>query len=420
MNKIKLGEILKVKHGFAFKSQNYVNKSEFVLVTLANISSTNNFQFNEKKLTYYNGEFSNEYILNEDDLIIPLTEQVIGLFGNTAFIPKVKGISFLLNQRVGKIIPIKNRANNYYLHYLLATDLVRKQLEHRASGTKQRNISPNDVYDVTVFICDVKEQKKIGELLYNMERKINLNNKINDNLFSQISIIYNYWFTQYEFPNTNGKSYKSNNGELYYNNIVKKDIPKNWVVETLASNSLSEIIKPGVDLFEEKIYYTTADIVNKNITNGSIVSYNTKEDRANMQPIPYSVWFAKMKNTIKHLFLTPNMKFIIENSILSTGLCGLKCKEIAFEYISSYILHPYFENHKDVLSHGATQEAVNNDDLNYIYIIVPEEKILRQYHNLTKSIFKKIAENICENKELITIRDFLLPLLMNGQATISE
>ena len=420
MNKIKLGEILKVKHGFAFKSQNYVNKSEFVLVTLANISSTNNFQFNEKKLTYYNGEFSNEYILNEDDLIIPLTEQVIGLFGNTAFIPKVKGISFLLNQRVGKIIPIKNRANNYYLHYLLATDLVRKQLEHRASGTKQRNISPNDVYDVTVFICDVKEQKKIGELLYNMERKINLNNKINDNLFSQISIIYNYWFTQYEFPNTNGKSYKSNNGELYYNNIVKKDIPKNWVVETLASNSLSEIIKPGVDLFEEKIYYTTADIVNKNITNGSIVSYNTKEDRANMQPIPYSVWFAKMKNTIKHLFLTPNMKFIIENSILSTGLCGLKCKEIAFEYISSYILHPYFENHKDVLSHGATQEAVNNDDLNYIYIIVPEEKILRQYHNLTKSIFKKIAENMCENKELITIRDFLLPLLMNGQATISE
>ena len=227
---------------------------------------------------------------------------------------------------------------------------------------------------------------------------------INDNLFSQISIIYNYWFTQYEFPNTNGKSYKSNNGELYYNNIVKKDIPKNWVVETLASNSLSEIIKPGVDLFEEKIYYTTADIVNKNITNGSIVSYNTKEDRANMQPIPYSVWFAKMKNTIKHLFLTPNMKFIIENSILSTGLFGLKCKEIAFEYISSYILHPYFENHKDVLSHGATQEAVNNDDLNYIYIIVPEEKILRQYHNLTKSIFKKIAENICENKELITIR----------------
>ncbi len=173
-------------------------------------------------------------------------------------------------------------------------------------------------------------------------------------------------------------------------------------------------------MFKEKMYYTTADIVGKNIMNGSIVSYKTKEDRANMQPIPYSVWFAKMKKSIKHLFLTPNLKFVIENSILSTGLCGLKCKELAFEYISSYILHPYFESHKDVLSHGATQEAINNDDLNYIYIIVPEQKILKQYHNLTKSIFEKISEYMCENKKLIAIRDFLLPLLMNGQATISE
>ena len=303
----------------------------------------------------------------------------------------------------------------YLYFYLKLLDL-----SSRDSGSTLPSMTFDAYYELEVEIPRIKKQKKILDLLNPIEEKIMINNKINDNLFSQISIIYNYWFTQYEFPNTNGKSYKSNNGELYYNNIVKKDIPKNWVVETLASNSLSEIIKPGVDLFEEKIYYTTADIVNKNITNGSIVSYNTKEDRANMQPIPYSVWFAKMKNTIKHLFLTPNMKFIIENSILSTGLCGLKCKEIAFEYISSYILHPYFENHKDVLSHGATQEAVNNDDLNYIYIIVPEEKILRQYHNLTKSIFKKIAENMCENKELITIRDFLLPLLMNGQATISE
>ena len=313
-------------------------------------------------------------------------------------------------------------ANSNYVYYYITqkNQIDKMQGIAEQSTTAYPSITTEDIKNIDIELPDIRNQINIGKLLYSIDKKINLNNKINDNLFSQISIIYNYWFTQYEFPNTNGKSYKSNNGELYYNNIVKKDIPKNWVVETLASNSLSEIIKPGVDLFEEKIYYTTADIVNKNITNGSIVSYNTKEDRANMQPIPYSVWFAKMKNTIKHLFLTPNMKFIIENSILSTGLCGLKCKEIAFEYISSYILHPYFENHKDVLSHGATQEAVNNDDLNYIYIIVPEEKILRQYHNLTKSILKKIAENMCENKELITIRDFLLPLLMNGQATISE
>lgn len=305
-----------------------------------------------------------------------------------------------------------------FVYYIF--EYIKQNIQKISSGSIQNNINIEFLSTLKFKVPPVEYQKLIAKILSLFDIKINLNNKINDNLFSQINTIHNYWFVQYEFPNSNGKSYKSNNGELYYNNIIKKDIPINWGVETLGNNSLSEIIKPGVNMFKEKMYYTTADIVGKNIMNGSIVSYKTKEDRANMQPIPYSVWFAKMKKSIKHLFLTPNLKFVIENSILSTGLCGLKCKELAFEYISSYILHPYFESHKDVLSHGATQEAINNDDLNYIYIIVPEQKILKQYHNLTKSIFEKISENMCENKKLIAIRDFLLPLLMNGQATISE
>ena len=349
-----------------------------------------------------------EFLYNDESILLPRKGSLSNIiYVNQAFWTVDTMYWTYVNKEI--VLP------KYLYFYLKLLDLSSKD-----SGSTLPSMTFDAYYELEVEIPSIKEQKKILDLLNPIEEKIMINNKINDNLFSQIKTIYNYWFIQYEFPNSNGKSYKSNNGELYYNNIIKKEIPINWIVETLASNSLSEIIKPGVNIFEEKIYYTTADIVGKNIINGSIVSYRTKEDRANMQPIPYSVWFAKMKKSIKHLFLTPNIKFVIENSILSTGLCGLKCKEIAFEYISSYILHPYFENHKDVLSHGATQEAINNDDLNYIYIIVPEQKILEQYHNLTKSIFEKISENMCENKELIAMRDFLLPLLMNGQASILE
>ena len=115
---------------------------------------------------------------------MPLTEQVIGLFGNTAFVPDMDDISFVLNQRVGKITPIEGRADKYYLHYLLATNLVKDQLEYRASGTRQRNISPSDIYDVEVYIPDIETQRKIGETLYKLEKKINTNNKINDNLLA--------------------------------------------------------------------------------------------------------------------------------------------------------------------------------------------------------------------------------------------
>lgn len=182
MNRVKLGDLLKIKHGFAFKSENYVDKSQYALVTLANISGTNNFQFNPEKTTYYGADFPADFKLQTDDLIMPLTEQVVGLFGNSAFIPEVSGIQFVLNQRVGKVLPIEGKADKYYLHYLLSTEIVRDQLEYRASGTRQRNISPDDVYDVTVFVPDIDVQRKIGHTLYSLERKVNLNERINDNL----------------------------------------------------------------------------------------------------------------------------------------------------------------------------------------------------------------------------------------------
>ena len=194
MNKVKLGEVLKIKHGFAFKSENYVDESKYALVTLANISPTNNFQFNREKTTFYGASFPDSFVLKDDDLIMPLTEQVVGLFGNTAFVPKIEGITFVLNQRVGKVVPVEGKADKYYLHYLLSTDLVKDQLEYRASGTRQRNISPDDIYDVEVFLPDINTQKSIGKYLYDIERKVNLNHTVNDNLLAMAYDIYMYSF----------------------------------------------------------------------------------------------------------------------------------------------------------------------------------------------------------------------------------
>ena len=87
-----------------------------------------------------------------------------------------------MNQRVGKVIPNDAKADKYYLHYLLSTKIVREQLEYRASGTRQRNISPDDVYDVTVYVPDVDKQRAIGKVLYTLEQKVNANRQINDNL----------------------------------------------------------------------------------------------------------------------------------------------------------------------------------------------------------------------------------------------
>ena len=114
------------------------------------------------------------------------------------------------------------------------------------------------------------------------------------------------------------------------------------------------------------------------------------------------------------------MKSIIDSHILSTGFCGLQCSQISFEYVASFIEHSNFELIKDTLAHGATQEAVNNDDLCNIFLINPSYTVLQLYHETTKGIYSKISTNICESQKLSALRDWLLPMLMNGQATISD
>lgn len=243
---------------------------------------------------------------------------------------------------------------------------------------------------------------------------------VNDNLQQQLKVLYDYWFTQFDFPDSNGKPYKSSGGSMVSSDKVSYKVPAGWKVESLFKNSLSDILKPGVEYFTSKTYFATADVNGTDISSGSVIDYETRENRANMQPTLNSVWFAKMKNSNKHLFLNKEMQQLVDGCILSTGFCGLQCTEESFEYISSFIEHSYFEIQKDTLAHGATQEAVNNDDLSNVAIVVPSNEVLYLFHQSTSGIHSQISKNICENQELIKLRDWLLPMLMNGQATISD
>ena len=409
-----------VAQGFAFKSEKYQSSGYYVLCTLGNIGADNNFKYDLSKANYYPDDFSHSFVLEEGDLIIPLTEQAVGLFGNTAFVPHTSNFKFVLNQRVGKIVPNPHKVDKHYLHYLLSTELVRNQIEATATGTSQRNTSPEKIYDVTVWIPDLEQQQKIGKTLFNLERKVNINSSINDNLQQQLRLLYDYWFTQFDFPDECGKPYRSNGGKMVWNEQLKRDIPVGWTVASIVDNPLSSIIKPGIERFTSKKYLATADVNGTSISNGSLIEYETRESRANMQPTINSVWFAKMKNSVKHLFLNKGMQTLIENTILSTGFCGIQCSEVSFEYISSFVSSNYFETTKDILAHGATQEAVNNEDMQSIKLIIPNYGTLSCFHEVCKGIYAQMSKNICENCELVAIRDWLLPMLMNGQAVVED
>ena len=198
-------------------------------------------------------------------------------------------------------------------------------------------------------------------------------------------------------------------------------MPSDWKTQTLLENDLCKVIGSGINKFHNnKIYYATANINGTAISLGEEIKYNKRPSRANMEPTINSIWFAKMKNSPKHLFLNKEMNDFINASILSTGFCGLQANEKTFEYISTYIKLPIFEELKDNYAKGTTQEAINLSDLEKFSLIIPTDDVLDSFHSITKDIYSLISQNMNENLKLIKLRDCLLPKLMSGELSIID
>lgn len=339
--------------------------------------------------------------------------------GRYALIPK--DFYGCLGRRLAVIRNISPDIDTTWLYYYFRSAEWANFIQSKiVKGSTVNRISIEDFPHYTIPRVPIETQKKIVDVLARIDRKIQINDSVNDNLQQQLKLMYDYWFTQFDFPNKDDRPYCSSGGQMVPANGVSYPIPVDWLVETVFKNRLSSIIKPGVTQFTTKTYLATAEVNGTSISTGRTVDFETRESRANMQPTENSVWFAKMKKSIKHLYLNHAMKPLIEESVLSTGFCGLQCSEYSFEYIASFIEHSYFETLKDTLAHGATQEAVNNDDLAGIALVIPPDEVLRLYHERTKGIYTQMSKNICENQELTRLRDWLLPMLMNGQAIVGD
>ena len=384
-------------------------------ITISNFTGQNKISFEDTMFvpkSYYD-KLSETKKAHKGDILY----SVVGSFGKPVYVDFEMPMVF---QRHIAILRPKSDVNGKYLYYTMLNPQFYRMVDKLAIGCSQRTVTLDTLRNIEVSLPDKDIQDKIVGVLSLIDEKIDINNNVNDNLEQQLMLLYDYWFTQFDFPDNNGNPYQTSGGKMVWNDTLKRNIPENWKVQSVNSNCLSSIIKPGVEIFNTKTYLATADVKGTSISTGTIVDYDGRESRANMQPSINSVWFAKMKNSIKHLCLNKEMQPIISSSILSTGFCGLQCNEISFEYIASYVSNAYFEIHKDMLAHGATQEAVNNDDLAGIHIIIPEDTVLRAYHEATQAIYAQISKNICENQELVKLRDWLLPMLMNGQATIND
>ncbi|EPZ93758.1 restriction endonuclease subunit S [Helicobacter pylori] len=318
------------------------------------------------------------------------------------------------NQDFKSIIPNK-KIYFEFLYYLLK--YYKNNFINMGEGTTIKGI-----YNIALGLFKVKipptyyEQQKIARTLSILDQKIENNHKINELLHKILELLYEQYFVRFDFLDENNKPYQTSGGKMKFSKELNRLIPNDFEVKTLGDNPLCNTIKTGVTPFKQKVYYETKHIQETlSLNQGLKVSYDKRPNRANMQPAIHSVWFAKMKDTKKHLFLNQRMQSWIKESILSTGFCGLQCQKHTFEYIASTIKYSPFETRKNNLATGATQKAINIEMLDYIFILIPNKELLDNYSKITKPLYEKISNNIIETQTLTALRDFLLPLLLTQQ-----
>lgn len=396
----------------------YVNHSSIIVLNQKCIRN-NKIDYSFSQYTDDKKNISLDKFVKKGDILVNSTGT--GTAGRSAFVFEIpENYKLIVDSHI-----LLLRCNSFYeaqcLNYVLFS-FEKTLMSFMTGSSGQSELDKVVLLGLLTKLTDNPDvQKKIAFVLSVLDSKIEFNNKINTELESMAKTLYDYWFIQFDFPDENGKPYKSSGGKMVWNEDLKREIPKGWKVENLKKNSIATLIKPNIDKFEgEKIYLATAD-VDQNIINNNTnkITYQKRESRANMQPIENSIWFAKMKNSKKVLSFFDYSEEYLQKYILSTGFAGLKCEKYTMEYLWNFINNQNFEFIKDRLANGATQEAINNDSMEFIPLIIPNVDIVKTYHRRTYEIYKKVYINQLENQKLTELRDWLLPMLMNGQVMVS-
>ena len=417
LTKYKLGEILDVTRGASLSGEFYATEGKYIRLTCGNFDYQNNcFKENKSKDNlYYVGDFKPEFLMEEGNIITPLTEQAIGLLGSTAIIPKSG--KYIQSQDVAKIICKEELLDKDFAFYLISSTLVKQQLSAAAQQTKIRHTSPDKIRDCTVWIPELTEQKRIGKLLRSLDRKIELNRAINQNLEAMAKQLYDYWFVQFDFPNEEGKPYKSSGGKMVWNDKLKREIPEKWCSDNICL--IADILSGGTPSKQINEYWDCGHIPFFGPTDydGSMFQLHTA-DKITKIGLKHCSSSLFEENTVIITARGSIGKLVIVGTpmAMNQSCYALKAKTGEYEYL--YFLTAQLIDNLKTKGSGSVFKSIIASDIESIMLCIANEKVISLYCDKISPIMKLIKKNTQEITLLIKQRDKLLPLLMNGQITI--
>ncbi len=346
--------------------------------------------------------------LAKDDLLFSIAGAYLGKIG----IVRDEDLPSNTNQAVGIVRLNKNVVDVNYVFYYFSQNHINQYINQLSSQSSQPNLNLDLLGKLEIELKDINTQQKIAAVLSSLDSKIELNNKINAELEAMAKTLYDYWFVQFDFPDKDGKPYKTSGGKMVWNDELKREVPDGWEVGTLLNiadyiNGLPcQKFRPTGDEFLRVIKiremnegfsvnseFVSPDIPEKAIIENGDVLFSWSAS------LDVKIWTGGKGALNQHIFKVTSDKYP---------------KSFYFYQLLNYLQHfkMMAENRKTTMGH------ITQEHLQQSRIAIPTEKLTLELEKIIAPIFKQKMVNEIQNQTLSTLRDWLLPMLMNGQVTI--
>jgi hypothetical protein len=344
---------------------------------------------------------------------------MIGTVGNL-YLEEKSDIDYAI-KNIG-VFSCRDEFKAKWLFYYLQSPMARNHIKRFLNGAVQKFLSLKQLRDFPILPFE-KDKISIVEILSALDKKIALNKQINARLEEMAKTLYDYWFVQFDFPDTNGKPYKSSGGEMVFDETLKREIPKGWEVK-----SLGEIIslERGVTYSKDSIcndkngigILRATNISGNNIDLNDLI-YISGEVSKQQKLRPFDILIVMSSGSKEHI--GKNGVYYFEQDNAFGAFCSkITPQKVFFEFISIFLQSNNFRNYVKNQCLGTNINNLNNSHILHCPIVRPNDEYIEAFHKQIKLIYEKISCNEKQNHQLTQLRDFLLPMLMNGQVSVAE
>lgn len=316
---------------------------------------------------------------------------------------------------IGILKPDVSKVNPYYIKYYLSSDFVKNEVAKKyVSGSALPRIILKNFANIEIPYISLDKQNKIVKILKSIDDKIENNNKINVELESMAKTIYDYWFLQFEFPNEDGKPYKSSGGKMVWNEELKREIPEGWECCTLSDIINISSTKINSKEIEDRVY-VPIEVIPRN----RMSFYETVPiEKATTGLCPFdakSILLSNRRVYFHKVSISP-YNGVTRDTVIIINPKSNNNLGYVFQLVNS----DHFIQYATLNSYGTEQPVLSPLSVMNYKITYPKDGLDKKYSEYVNEIINKVLLNQKQNQELTYLRDFLLPLLMNGQVGFKE